>query len=74
MFSHDASVIHHRMQEAVEEFSHYPEYDYLVMNDDFEQALSGLESIVRAERLRMSRNASVHVRALSRMLGSVDRS
>ena len=69
----DAGIIHHRMQEAVEELSHYPEYDYLVMNDDFEQALSELESIVRAERLRMSRNASVHARALSRMLGSADR-
>jgi guanylate kinase len=68
----DARVIQRRMQAAVEELSHYPEYDYLVMNDDFERALSELESIVRAERLRMSRNATVHARALRLMLASGD--
>jgi guanylate kinase len=64
----DASIIQRRMRDAVEELSHYPEYDYLVMNDDFEQALSELESIVKAERLRMNRNATVHAQALRGML------
>ncbi len=60
------------MHDAVEELSHYPEYDYLVMNDDFEQALSELESIMKAERLRMNRNATVHAQALRGMLSPGD--
>ena len=49
----DASeVIAHRMEEAAAEISHYPEYDYLVINEDFEQAKEDLKSIVRAQRLR----------------------
>ena len=68
----DASVIQRRMHDAVEELSHYPEYDYLVMNDDFEHALSELESIVKAERLRMNRNATVHAQALRGMLSPGD--
>ena len=61
-------VIQRRMRDAVNELSHYAEYDYLVMNDSFEQALSELESIVEAERLRMNRSASVHIQALREML------
>lgn len=68
----DASVIQRRMRDAVEELSHYPEYDYLVVNDDFEQALSELESIMKAERLRMNRNATVHAQALRGMLSPGD--
>ena len=68
----DAGIIQRRMRDAVEELSHYPEYDYLVMNDDFEQALSELESIVKAERLRMDRNAAVHIQALRGMLSPGD--
>jgi guanylate kinase len=40
------------MQAAVDEMSHYDEYDYLIINDRFEQALNDLQSIVRARRLR----------------------
>ena len=47
-----ASVIARRMGEATEEMSHYGEYDYLVINDRFEQALEELRCLVRAERLR----------------------
>ena len=68
----DASVVQRRMRDAVEELSHYPEYDYLVMNDDFDQAQSELESIVKAERLRMNRNATVHAQALRGMLSPGD--
>lgn len=46
------TVIAERMQAAVEEMSHYDEYDYLVINDHFEQALEDLRAIVHAWRLR----------------------
>ncbi|WP_114416855.1 guanylate kinase [Marinospirillum perlucidum] len=44
-------VIDGRMRQAISEMSHYPEYDYLVINDDFEQALKELEAIFVAQRL-----------------------
>ncbi|MFQ9292099.1 MAG: guanylate kinase, partial [Haemophilus parainfluenzae] len=33
------------------EISHYDEYDYVIVNDNFEQALADLQSILQAERL-----------------------
>jgi guanylate kinase len=51
------SVIERRMRDAVREMSHYAEYDYLVVNDDFERALAELECIVTANRLRLGGQA-----------------
>ena len=44
-------VIERRMEEAVNEMSHCNEYDYLIVNDDFNHALSELRSIVISHRL-----------------------
>lgn len=51
----DPEVIARRLAEARLEMSHYPHYDYLIVNDVFEQALDDLCAIVRAERLRRPR-------------------
>ncbi|XSG85118.1 MAG: guanylate kinase [Methylohalobius sp. ZOD2] len=48
-------IIARRMRDARAEISHYGEYDYLVVNDHFEQALSQLKSILIADRLRLDR-------------------
>lgn len=48
------AVIERRMRDAIAELSHYPEYDYLLVNDDFERALEALKSIVLACRLRIA--------------------
>lgn len=48
------SVIERRMQDAATEISHYAEYDYLIVNDDFETALTELKSIILANRLNIS--------------------
>ncbi len=40
------AVIARRLQEAVSDMSHYREFDYVVVNDDFETACSQLESIL----------------------------
>lgn len=42
-----------RMRRAREEIRDYPRYDYLIVNRDFDRALSELRSIVLAERCRM---------------------
>lgn len=48
----DAVVIDSRMQHAGNEISHFDEFDYMVVNDSFEQALNDLSVIVQAERLK----------------------
>ncbi len=44
------AIIEQRMAQAVAEISHYAEFDYQVVNDDFEQALEQLITIVHAKR------------------------
>ena len=61
-------VIARRMQDAVAEMSHYHEFDYLVVNDDFETALGELKSIVHAERLRQNMVATRERRLISALL------
>ncbi|TGC63616.1 guanylate kinase, partial [Salmonella enterica subsp. enterica serovar Infantis] len=61
-------VIATRMAQAVAEMSHYAEYDYLIVNDDFDTALSDLKTIIRAERLRMSRQKQRHDALISKLL------
>lgn len=46
------ATIARRMRDAISEMSHYREYDYLVVNDEFEDALAQLRSIVWAQRLK----------------------
>ncbi|MGP5310225.1 MULTISPECIES: guanylate kinase [Halomonadaceae] len=45
------AVIARRMRDAVSEMSHFDEYDYLVINDDFTTALQELQSLVISRRL-----------------------
>jgi len=47
-------IIARRMRDAKSETSHYSEYDYLVVNDDFDDALIELKSIILARRSRFA--------------------
>jgi guanylate kinase len=53
----DPAVIDRRMQMAVQEISHYQEYDYLIVNDDFETACQELSALVTAQRLGQTMQA-----------------
>ncbi len=64
----DEAIIERRMRDARSELSHYAEYDYLVVNDDFDLALDELQCIVRAERLKLTRSAARNAAALQEML------
>lgn len=64
----DESVIEGRMALAVDEISHYVEYDYLVINDDFNTALDDLKSILRSARLNVSRQDERHQALLTALL------
>ncbi len=48
-------VVARRMQEAADELSHYPEYDYIVVNRDMAQSVADVHAILTAERLRRER-------------------
>lgn len=61
-------VIAKRMTQAVAEIMHYAEYDYLIVNDDFDLALSDLKTIIRAERLRSRRQLLRHDALISKLL------
>ncbi|MBW7981032.1 guanylate kinase [Enterobacillus tribolii] len=61
-------VIAQRMMKAVSEMSHYDEYNYLIINDDFETALQDLRTIIRAERLRTGRQKLRHDALISKLL------
>jgi len=63
-------VISDRMKKAQDELSHFPEFDYLIVNDDFECAASELGSIVIANRLRMERQKNKQSKLLSFLLSS----
>ncbi|KJY97958.1 MULTISPECIES: guanylate kinase [Pseudoalteromonas] len=55
-----ADVIAGRMAKAQSETSHFDEYDYLVVNDDFDTALAEIETIVKAKRLSISAQRVKH--------------
>ncbi len=50
------AVIERRLGRARGEISHWGEYDYVIVNDDMDQAYTELTAIYRAERLRQPRN------------------
>lgn len=47
-------VIDGRMSKSRDEISHWPEYDYVLVNEDLEETEARLKTIVAAERLRLS--------------------
>ena len=63
-----AEVIAARMAEATQEMSHYGEFDYLVINDDFDQALEALIAIVIANRLTIAKQIDAQQSLLEALL------
>lgn len=61
------AIIDRRMRDAQNELSHYAEYDYLIINDDFRQALQALQYIVAAQRLRLASQQQRHATILQQM-------
>ena len=47
-------VIDGRMSKSRDEISHWPEYDYVLVNEDLDETEARLKTIVAAERLRLS--------------------
>ena len=56
------------MRDAVDEMTHYREFDYLVINDDFEVALGDLRSIIRGRRMLRERQRAAHAEMIASLL------
>jgi guanylate kinase len=52
-------VVAARMARAADEISHWPEYDYVIVNNDLERALADVKSILAAERLKRTRQGGL---------------
>ena len=61
-------VIAGRMRAAREEMVHYDEYDYLVVNERFEQALDELAAVFLAPHLRTGERARRHAGLIHELL------
>ncbi|QPM89738.1 guanylate kinase [Pseudooceanicola algae] len=54
-----AEVIASRMAQSLDEISHWPEYDYVLVNEDLEATEEKLRTIICAERLRLSQQPGI---------------
>ena len=65
-------VISNRMAKSVEEISHWPEYDYVLVNDDIDETEEKLKTIINAERLRLSQQPRIveFIRGLNNEFGA----
>ena len=64
----DDDVINGRMREAVSEMSHYVEFDYLVINDEFERARENLTAIIVGNRMLLEHQQKEHAELLTKLL------
>lgn len=63
-----SEIIAKRMAQAQSEMSHYNEYDYLIINDDFELASKELSQIVGSLRSKQSKQSIVHQTMIATLL------
>lgn len=50
-----SEVVAKRMAKAASEISHWDEYDYVIVNEDLDQSLAAIRTILKAERLKRTR-------------------
>jgi guanylate kinase len=52
-------VVRHRMDKAMDEMSHWPEYEYVLVNNELPDSLASLQAIVMAERAKRKRQTGL---------------
>ncbi|QVM91360.1 guanylate kinase [Pseudomonas entomophila] len=74
-------IIAGRMKEAVSEMEHYDEYEYVIINDNFDTALEelkavfrsnreeGVDAVARAETLKLEKQQQTHGALLKQLIG-----
>lgn len=53
------AVVASRMAKAADEISHYPEYQYIIVNEDLETSVASVRAILQAERLKRERQVGL---------------
>ena len=61
-------VIARRLRESIADLSHWSEFDYVVINDDFDKATADLEAIVRGQGARLVRDRPEIKQLISELL------
>lgn len=61
-------VIEHRLSCAVEDMQQYVNFDYVIINDDFNKALHDLEAVIIANRLVLSQQANRHQELIQKLI------
>ena len=64
----DSAVITHRLAEAQKEMSHFVEADYLIINDDFDTAVSELQAIILSQHLKIENQQQKNCKLLKDLL------
>ncbi|MDZ7924864.1 MAG: guanylate kinase [Marinagarivorans sp.] len=64
----DQSIIERRMRDARKELEHYIESDYLIVNDNFDIAISEFKAIITAQRLTQQKQQQRHQSLLTSLL------
>ena len=54
-----SETVKDRMTKSIGEIMHWKEYDYVIVNNDFEQTLDEVKSIITSEKLRRVRNSQL---------------
>ncbi|MCK5809730.1 MAG: guanylate kinase [Cocleimonas sp.] len=54
------AVIKARVQQSCDDMRHYDEFDYIVINDDFDNAVQDLASIFQSNRMKLANQQSRH--------------
>ncbi|WP_028693166.1 guanylate kinase [Pseudomonas cremoricolorata] len=62
------AIIAARMSEAVSEMQHYQEFDYVIVNDDFELALQDLRAVFLANRVLLSKQRLRHAALFEQLI------
>lgn len=65
----DEGTVRRRMAAARDEMAHYAEYEYLIVNDDFERALQELVSVFASRRLALPLQQRAHGALIASLLG-----
>ncbi len=61
-------VIEERMSKAIDEMTHYDEFDFVVINNHFDTALNELHAIFVANRLRLANQQAKHANLINEMI------
>jgi guanylate kinase len=59
-------IVSRRLAAARHEIAHVSEYEYVIINEDFNRAAQDLRSIIRAERLKLARQLARNVNLINR--------